>query len=694
MNATLSLIDEGVLEKIETLISEMTLEEKLGMLHGDNVYDTKGVARLGIPPFRFSDGPMGVRGEFDRETCSYVGDTGDFATAFPCITAVAATWNPEMAYENGKALGREVRGRGKDVSLSPGINIHRTPLCGRNFEYMSEDPYLISRMCVPEIQGIQENDVAACIKHFAVNNQETRRFDVNVEVDERALHELYLPGFQAAVQEGGCLAIMGAYNQFRGEYCCHNQYLMQTLLREKWGFDGIVISDWGAVHDTKKAVDAGVHFDMNVSNRYDEYYYANPLKELVEAGEISEETVNGMVRQILKMMFQLKMMEPEHRSPGAYNTHENHISARKVARESIVLLKNEEKLLPLAKDFHGSIAVIGENANRMQAFSGGSSEVRALYEITPLLGIQMHLGGNFHVQYAKGYSSNPEDAGQREKLAEEACKLAASSDVVIYVGGLNHDYDMEGQDRPDMKLPYGQDALIGRLLDANPNTVIVNMSGSPVEMRSWIDRAKAVVQYWYAGTEGGMALAEVLFGDVNPSGKLPTTFPKALEDTPVSRFGEFPGGDTVTYKEGIYVGYRYYDSFDVEPEFCFGHGLSYTEFAYTDLQLHTAEDQEGAPEVRATFTLTNTGAVPGAEAAQLYVADTACSVARPAKELKGFEKVFLHPGESKEVSILLPKKAFCYYSTEDMDWKLEPGQFRILVGSSSRDIRLEGSVEL
>lgn len=686
-------LDAQTLQKIEALIADMTLDEKLGMLHGDNVYDTKGVPRLGIPPFHFSDGPMGVRCEFDRETCAPVGNSGDFVTAFPCITALAATWNPRMAYENGLALGREVRGRGKDVSLSPGINIQRTPLCGRNFEYMSEDPCLISRMCVPEIRGLQENDIAACIKHFAVNNQETRRYDVNAEVDERALHELYLPGFQAAVREGPCLAVMGAYNRFRGEYCCHSQYLMQEVLRGRWGFDGIVISDWGAVHDTKKAVEAGVHFDMNVSNRYDEYYYANPLKERVLSGEIPEESVDAMVRQILKMMFRLHMMDPENRKPGACNTHENRLASLNVARESIVLLKNENGLLPLEKNPRHSIAVIGENANRMHAFGGGSSEVRALYEITPLLGIQMHLGGNFTVKYARGYSSDPGDAGNRQRLMDEACDLAAASDVVIYVGGLNHDYDMEGKDRPDLKLPYGQDALIDGLLQVRPDMVIVNNSGSPVEMGSWIDRAKAVVQYWYAGSEGGTALAEVLFGEVNPSGKLPITFPKSLEDTPVSRFGEFPGGDTVTYKEGIYVGYRYYDSFGVEPEFCFGHGLSYTDFSYAGMTVQPEEGADGMG-VRVSFTVTNTGKVAGAETAQLYVSDPECAVPRPAKELKGFQKIFLNPGESKAVTLRLDRKAFCYYSVEDGDWKLEPGRFDILVGSSSRDIRLEGSVTL
>lgn len=682
-------LNVDMLQKIEKLLASMTLDEKLGMVHGDNVYDTKGVERLGIPPFRFSDGPMGVRCEFDRESCNYVGDSDDYATSFPCTTAVAATWNPEMAYENGKALGREVRGRGKDVSLSPGINIQRTPLCGRNFEYMSEDPYLISKMCVPEIQGLQENDIAACVKHFVANNQETRRGDVNVEIEERALQEIYLPGFKAAVQEGHSQAIMGAYNRFRGEYCCQNKYLLQKLLRKEWGFDGVVVSDWGAVHDTKKAVDAGVHFEMNVDNRYDEYYYANPLRKLIESGEIKEEALDNMVRQILKMMFRLKMIDSE-RTPGSYNSLENRVSAWKVARESIVLLKNEKNILPLKKDPRRLIAVIGENANRLHAFGGGSSEVKALYEITPLLGLKMYLGGNYQVRYAKGYSSDSQDAGKREQLLEEACTLAASADIVIYVGGLNHDFDMESKDRENMKLPFGQDKLIENLLKANPDTVIVNMSGSPVEMSNWIDRADTVVQFWYSGSEGGTALAEVLFGDVNPSGKLPVTFPKSLEDTPVYRFGEFPGNDTVTYREGIYVGYRYYDSYQVEPEFCFGHGVSYTDFAYTDLDIQV----ESESVVKVTFQLTNTGSMAGAEVAQLYISDPECSVPRPAKELKGFEKVFLNPGETREVSIQLTGQDFCYYSVEDADWKLESGDFEILVGSSSRDIRLHQTITL
>ena len=677
----------------EKIISQMTLDEKLGMIHGDNVYDTKGVERLGIPPFRFSDGPMGIRGEFDRESCDYVKNTDDLATSFPCPTAVAATWNEERAFENGETLGREIRGVGRDVSLSPGINIHRTPLCGRSFEYMSEDPHLISKIAVGFIRGIQENDVAACVKHFAVNNQETRRWDVNVEVDERTLHELYLPGFQAAVQEGHSMAVMGAYNKFRGEYCCQNSYLLKNILREEWGFDGVVISDWGAVHDTKKALEASTDFDMDVNNRYDEYYYANPLKKMIKDGEIPESAVDAIVLRVLKLMERLKMFDADRKS-GAYNTEENRQAVLNVARESIVLLKNEDKVLPLAKDPSKSILIVGENANRLHAFSGGSSEVRALFELTPLLGIKMHLGGNYHIRYAKGYSSEQQDEDAVRKLREEACELAGKADVVIYVGGLNHEFDIEGQDRKDMNLPYGQDELIEALLAVKPDTVIVNMSGSPVEMGKWIDRAKAVVQYWYSGTMGGTALAEVLFGDVNPSGKLPTTFPKKLEDTPVYKFGEFPGDDKVEYKEGIYVGYRYYDTFDVEPEFCFGHGLSYTDFTYSDMKVQVTENQDAKVRATVSCTLKNTGDRKGAEVVQLYVSDKEASVSRPAKELKGFRKVNLNPGESTAVIFELTEKDFSFYSVEEAGWKWEHGDFELLLGSSSRDIRLKEKIEL
>ena len=421
-----------------------------------------------------------------------------------------------------------------------------------------------------------------------------------MEIDERTFQELYLPGFQAAVQEGKSMAVMGAYNHM---------------------------------------------FDAN-------------------------------------------------RQPGAYNAEENRQAILKVARESIVLLKNDRKILPLPKDASKSILLVGENANRLQAFGGGSSEVRALFELTPLLGMKMHLGGNFHIRFAKGYSSEAKDEEEQNHLKREACRLAADSDIVIYVGGLNHDFDMEGKDREDMKLPYGQDELIGALLDVKPDMVVVNMSGSPVEMGAWIDRAGAVVQYWYSGTMGGTALAEVLFGDVNPSGKLPTTFPKKLEDTPTARFGEFPGGDTVRYNEGIYVGYRYYDTYDVEPQFCFGHGLSYTDFVYFNLHIEITENSGEKAKVTVSCTVQNTGAVKGSETVQLYVTDKEASVPRPDKELKGFQKVTLEPGESKTLVFELKGRDFSFYCVEEACWKWEPGEFEILLGSSSRDIWLQGKVEL
>lgn len=681
------------MDRIESLISKMTLKEKIGMIHGDNVYDTKGVERLGIPPFRFSDGPMGIRGEFDRDTCDYMRNTDDFGTSFPCPAAIAATWNPKMAFENGNALGREVRGCGRDVSLSPGINIHRTPVCGRNFEYLSEDPHLVSKIGPKLIQGIQENDVAACVKHFVANNQETRRMDVNVEMDERALQEIYLPGFEAAVKEGKSMAVMGAYNQFRGEFCCQNEYLMRELLRGEWEFDGMIISDWGAVHNTKKAIAAGIDFEMSVDNRYDDYYYANPLIKLIESGEIKEETIDEMIRRILKVMFRLKMFD-EDRQAGAYNTEENRQATVKVTRESIVLLKNDKEILPLVKDPSKTILLVGENANRQHAFGGGSSEVRAFCEVTPFLAMKMHLGGNYKIAYTPGYSSKDADEETQMRLKKEACEMAALADIVIYVGGLNHNYDVEGTDRKDMKLPYGQDTLIRELLKIKPDMVVVNLSGSPVEMQEWIDDASAVLQYWYSGSMGAMALAEVLFGDVNPSGKLAVTFPKRLEDTPVSKFGEFPGGDTVTYKEGIFVGYRYYDTFDVEPQFCFGHGLSYTKFEYSDIDVNTHVTEKGKVEISVSCKVKNIGKVKGAEVVQLYVSDREASVVRPKKELKGFRKINLEPDECQEVIFELSEADVSFYSEKDAGWKWENGVFDILIGSSSRDIRLNQQITL
>ncbi len=692
------ITDENVLKRIDNLVEQMTLEEKIGMVHGCDLSFTKGVERLGIPPLAMTDGPVGV-----GTTCALSPDVAfpivnvshndDFSTSFPCLTAIAATWNEKMAYKNGKALGNEVRGRGRDVSLSPAINIHRTPLCGRNFEYFSEDPYLVSRMTVNFIKGLQKNDISCCVKHFVANNQEENRASVNVEMDDRTLHEIYLPGFKAAVIEGNAYSIMAAYNKLRGHHCCQSKYLLTELAREEWGFDGIFITDWGGLHDTKEGIEAGMDIEMACSPYFDNYYFAKPLQKMIESGEIKEELLDNMIKRILKVMFKLKMFDPDNRKKGAYNAPENRKDSYKVARESIVLLKNDKNILPLSEKQVKKLAVIGENAEYLHAGSGGSSGVRALYEINPLMGLKMFLGGNVKVEYAQGYSSNEGDPKKLQKLAEEAYELAAKHDIVIYVGGLNHPFESESYDRKDMKLPYGQDELIKKLLEINPDTIIVNMSGAPVEMREWIDSASTVVQYWYSGSEGGTALAEVLFGKVNPSGKLPTTFPKSLEDTPVSRFGEYPGDETVHYNEGIFVGYRYYDTYDVEPEFCFGHGLSYTTFEYDDLKVEAKRtEQRDGITVDVSLKVTNTGCMAGAEVVQLYVSDPECSVPRPSKELKGFRKVYLKPGETKKVKLTLSTEDFCYYSNEKSDWVYEDGDFDLLIGSSLRDIRLKARI--
>ncbi|MDP4088277.1 MAG: glycoside hydrolase family 3 C-terminal domain-containing protein, partial [Bacillota bacterium] len=517
--------NEAAENKIEELIGSMTLEEKVSMCHGAGLFRTAAVERLGIPPLKMSDGPMGVRKEFPNDNWNSLDYSDDFVTYLPCNTALAATWNRELAYESGRVLGDEARGRGKDVILAPGINIHRSPLCGRNFEYMSEDPYLISQMAVPFIKGVQENDVAACVKHFALNNQETERLAVNVEVDERTLREIYLPGFEAAVKEGNSYTIMGAYNKYRGTHCSHNDYLINDVLKGQWSYDGVVISDWGAVHDTFEAAYNGLDIEMNVTSSFNEHFMADPLIEKVRSGEIKEEAVNEKVRRILRLMFKLKMFDHD-RFKGAYNTREHREKALDTAREAVVLLKNENSMLPLNEKKIKRLAVIGDNAERLHSNGGGSAEIKALYEISPLLGLKMKLGGNTEVGFARGYSSEAD--ADKEKLMKEALQIAKAADTVVFVGGLNHSFDTEGLDRTDLKLPYGQDELIKRIVEVNKNTVVVMISGSPVEMNEWIDDAAAVVQSWYSGIEGGYALAEVLLGDVNPSGKLPVTFPKTL----------------------------------------------------------------------------------------------------------------------------------------------------------------------
>ena len=719
-------------EKIEALISQLTLQEKIDMIHGNGCFCTKGVERLGIPPFVTSDGPRGVRKDFENDAFKELGLSYDYVSYLPCNTALAATWNRELAYETGKLLGKEARGRGKDMILAPGINIMRSPLCGRSFEYMGEDPYLVSEMVVPVVQGIEENDVSSCVKHFAVNNQETRRLDVDVEVSERALREIYLPGFEAAVKRGRAKGIMGAYNKLHGTHCCHNEHLLNDILRKEWGFDGITVSDWGGVHDTEEALMNGLDMEMSVTNNYDSYYMANPLLELIESGAVDRKTacakIDEKVRHILHVMNELHMLDGKRKS-GAYNDYQDKAALRQTARESIVLLKNNNHILPFDKKKIQKLLVVGENANRQHAPGGGSAEIKALYEITPLMGLHMLLGGNTQIEYRPGYfnddigniwantgenengqadslkqddetaqslpSTKPKDQSEEklqhqkemnEKYLKEALEAAKNADAVIYVGGLTHDYDTEGQDRSDMKLPYDQDRLITELLKIRPDTVVTLVAGSPVDMSAWIDSADTLVYSWYAGMEGGIALAEVLFGDVNPSGHLPESFPVNESDCPAVVLGEFPGGDQVNYGEDIFVGYRYYDTYDVPTAFPFGYGLSYTDFVMTGIRAEVLEDTANNKSVKVSFDISNIGELAGAAVAQVYVADKYPKVKKAAKELKAFEKLYLEPGETREVTLILEKDAFSYFDEESHSFQADAGSYMIMLAKNADEV--------
>lgn len=691
----------------EELVQKLTLDEKIGMVHGAQLFQTKGVDRLGIPPLKMSDGPMGVRQEFQPSTWQTVGLSDDLVTYLPCNSALAATWNRLLAARTGSVLGEEARGRGKDVILAPGINIKRSPLCGRNFEYFSEDPYLTKELAVPFIQGVQNWDVAACVKHFAANNQETERLWVDVKIDEKALREIYLPAFRAAVEEADSYTIMTAYNKLNGTHCYANKHLLDDILRKEWGYEGTVISDWGGVHDTKMAAEAALDIEMSVTDNFEEYYLAQPLKKAIQEGEIKEEQLDEKVIHILMLMMRMHIIEGAQenrpRKSGTYNTEEHRRETLQVARESVVLLKNEKQRLPLHPEKTKKLLVIGENAECVHSNGGGSAEIKALYEITPLMGIKTLLGGNAEVRFIKGYcrdgkveksdvnwqEASLENGGgstktgiasvdaalkaKRKSLRREAVELAAQYEDVILIGGLNHDCDSEGNDRADMKLPYEQNLLIKEVLKANPNTIIVMMGGSPVEMHKWINQAQAVVWNWYSGMEGGRALAEVLFGKVNPSGKLPETFYVRHTDCSAHAVGEFPGGEAVHYTEGVFVGYRYNDTFHISPQFCFGHGLSYTTFAYSNPSVRW---QNGCCIV--TLEVENIGELDGKETVQVYAAPVKRLEDEPVQQLKGFEKVTLAAGEKKNAEIVVEVP--------------EEKRVRLRIGSSSRDIRLEMEV--
>ena len=708
--------------QIGKLLEQLTLEEKIGMIHGAGLFRTEGVERLSIPPLFFSDGPMGVRAEFADNEWRNTGTTDDFVSYLPCNSAVASTWNRELAGEEGRVLGEEARGRGKDMILAPGINIKRSPFCGRNFEYMSEDPYLISELVVPMVKGIQQSDVAACVKHFAANSQETERLWVDTKVSKQTLEEIYFPGFRAAVQKGGVHAVMGAYNLLNGEHCCTSKKLLNGTLRRDWGFDGVVVSDWGGVHDTREAAEAAIDVEMEVTYDFDQQYLAEPLLKMVRSGESSEAFIDEKVRNILRLMFRLHMIgeKRETRKTGTYNSREHQETVLKIARESVVLLKNEEECLPLEAKKVKRVAVIGQNAAAIHSNGGGSAEIKAL------LGIKKLLGGNVKVEYAPGYyipgkeaqgsvnwqaDSTKKDWGKsseeteasdetkecRKRFREEAVALAKECDTVIFVGGLNHDFDSEGYDRTTLMLPYEQDALIGELLAVRPDTVIVLDAGSPVAM-PWNAQAKAVLWSYYAGMEGGTAIAEILFGKENPSGRLAESFPKDANDCPAHTIGTFAKKDVVEYKEGVMVGYRHYDTADTPLYYGFGHGLSYSRFVYKYMTVRpvTASAETGgtmdAPRYELAVTVKNDSLRTGKEVVQVYVAPKERQDDRPAHELRAFEKVELMPGEEKTVKLLLTAEAFSVYDEKQHAFAEKTGSYEIEVGSSSRDIRLRREV--
>lgn len=695
---------------IDSVLQQLTLEEKVAMCHAQSKFSSPGVPRLGIPDLWMSDGPHGVRGEINWDDWGYAGWTNDSVTAFPALTCLAATFNPDLAYRYGVAIGEEALYRKKDVLLGPGVNIYRTPLNGRNFEYMGEDPFLASQMVVPYIKGVQENGVAACVKHLALNNQEKWRGHINVHVSDRALHEIYLPAFKAAVCEAGVWSVMGAYNQFRGQHCCHNELLLNKILKQDWQFDGAVISDWGAVHDTEEAAQYGLDIEMGTHSNgltesekmaYENYFLARPFLEKIKNGELDEALVDDKVRRILRLMYRTSMNR--NRGWGRMNNPEHSQIARTIAQEGIVLLKNEDSFFPIDKNTSLTIAVIGENATRSMTVGGGSSELKAKYEISPLQGIKACFP-KATILHALGYASGPSAYGRvlpspynADSLLREAVQVAAKADLVLFIGGLNknHHQDCEGGDRLSYNLPFGQDSLIEALVKENPNTAVILVSGNAVAM-PWLPKVKAVMQTWYNGSEAGNALADVLSGEVNVSGKLPFSYPVKLEDNAAHYFGElsYPGDSVdVYYKEDILVGYRWHDTRRIKPLFAFGFGLSYTNFELDDLKCDkTTYCQQDT--ICVSCKVKNTGDRDGAEVVQVYIGKPNSVVQRPLKELKAFRKVTVTASRTEEIELKIPINALKYFDENAQDWVLESGEYVVYLGNSSDHIVQQKTVHV
>ena len=703
-------------ERVEDALSRMTLEEKVGMTTAQSKFSSRGVPRLGIPEVWHTDGPHGIRPEVLWDEWDQAGWTNDSCTAFPALINLAATWDKEMSQLYGRSIGEEARYRKKDILLGPGINICRTPLNGRNFEYMGEDPFLAGQMVVPYIKGVQDNGVAACVKHYAVNNQEFQRTQSNSVVDDRTLYEIYLPAFKAAVTEGNAWAIMGSYNLYNGQFNCHNEKLLCDILKGEWGFDGVVVSDWGGCRDDEEAVLNGLDIEMGTwtnglsgaaSDSYRNYHMADPYLKGLREGKYTTKELDDKVRRILRVIFRTSMRpEPNY---GRFVCPEHYQAAREISAAGVVLLKNENDVLPLDVPQGGKIVLVGENAVKKMVVGGGSSNLKTAYEVNPLEGLQAAYEGVAEVVWERGYvgdvgrSYNNVDTGQDltdnrspKQLISAAVTAAKDADYVIFVGGLNKSdhQDSEGTDRLHTFLPYDQQDVIEALAEVAKKFVVVNISGSPVSM-PWADKVDAIVQGWYGGTESGNALADVLTGKVNPSGRLPFSIPFKYEDGPIKTERQYPGikeeGDQfwqTHYDEGVYVGYRWYDSKEVPVQFPFGHGLSYSTFEYSNAKA-AKSSMKASGTLKVSVDVANTGGCDGAEIVQLYIADTEASVDRPSKELKGFEKVYLKAGEKKTVSFEIDAEDLSYFDADRHEWVAEPGEFHALFARSAGDIKAD-----
>ncbi len=713
--------EKSVDERIEDAISRMTLEEKIAVIHAQSKFSSPGVPRLGFPDFWTDDGPHGIRPDVLWDEWEQAGQTNDSCVAFPALTCLAATWNPDMADLYGESLGEEALYRGKDMVLGPGVNIYRTPLGGRNFEYMGEDPFLASQMVVPYIRGLQRNGVSACVKHFALNNDEEYRHQVNVIVSDRALREIYLPAFEAAVKEAHTWGLMAGYNLYDSQHLCSSEALVDGIVRKEWQYDGVVVSDWGGVHETDATVKYGVDMEfgtwtdgltMGATNAYDNYYLARPYLQAIKEGRFTTEELDAKVRRILRLFYRTTMAR---RGTGFLCSEDHYDAARRIAGEGIVLLQNTGSLLPLRKFTAGRVLVVGENAIKPMTVGGGSSSLKVQRETSPLDGLRARLEAmGVAVDYQRGYvgdvtseyngvtmGADLTESRSAEELLSDAVKAAEGADYVIIFGGLNKSdhQDCEGHDRKEYGLPYGQDRLIEALAEANSNVVYVNISGNAVQM-PWTARVPAIVQGWYLGSEAGGALADVLTGEVNPSGKLPFTWPARLEDVGAHALGAFPGtwreGHDVIdeeYREGIYVGYRWADRQKTRPAFAFGHGLSYTTFRLSDLRV-AESDVSADGDIKVVVNVENTGSKDGQDIVQVYVHDVKSSVDRPDKELKGFRKVSLKAGESRDVEISIPASRLSFWDERTGGWRLEAGEFELRVGDASDRLTLKAKVRV